>query len=172
MKNQTRKLTLAALCIAIGVILPQAFHAVPNAGSIYAPMHIAVLLSGFVSGPLYGAIVGALTPFLSFLLTGMPNAANVGSMIFELAVYGLMTGLLYQKLKIKKPFNVYVSLILAMITGRVVGGLVKGLIFNAGSYTIQAWATAYFVTGLPGIIIHIIVVPLAVFALQKAKIID
>ena len=93
MKN-TRNLILTAMFIAIGVVLPQAFHMIPNAGSVVLPMHIPVLIAGFAVGPLLGAICGFFTPLLSHLIFGMPPAMVLPSMLCELTVYGLMTGLL------------------------------------------------------------------------------
>ena len=81
MKN-TKKMVITALCMAIGIILPITLHAIPNAGSILLPMHIPVLLCGLICGPVYGVICGVMTPFLSSLLTGMPPAAYLPSMIF------------------------------------------------------------------------------------------
>lgn len=168
MNRQTRQITLSALLIALGLVLPQLFHSIPNAGSIWAPMHIPVLLAGFVVGPVYGCIVGILTPILSSVITGMPPAAILPGMVVELAVYGLVTGLAYKLVKCKKPVNVYVSLICGMLAGRVAGGLVKAFILNVGKYSLNAWVTAYFVTALPGIVVHLIVVPVLVLALEKA----
>ena len=50
MKSTTKKLVSCALCIAIGVLLPMAFHVIPNAGSIFLPMHIPVLICGLFCG--------------------------------------------------------------------------------------------------------------------------
>ncbi|MEG1275596.1 MAG: ECF transporter S component, partial [Ruthenibacterium sp.] len=91
--NRTKKLVLAALCVALGMILPMAFHAVPNAGGIFLPMHIPVLLCGLVCGWQYGLACGVLAPLLSSLITGMPPAAFLPGMLCELAVYGLVSGL-------------------------------------------------------------------------------
>ena len=171
--KQTRNLVIAAMMIALGVALPQAFHAVPNAGSIFLPMHIPVLLAGFATGPVYGLICGILTPFLSHLMFGMPPAPVLPSMLFELALYGLMSGLLSRIIKFK-PFiaKVFTVLILSMLCGRIGYGLLNALVLKAGSYTLKAWISAAFVTALPGIIIQLIVIPLVLTALQKAKLID
>ncbi|HBN82057.1 MAG TPA: ECF transporter S component, partial [Ruminococcaceae bacterium] len=83
--NQTKKLTAAGMCIALGIVLPIAFHAIPNAGSILLPMHIPVLLCGLLCGWPYGLACGVLSPLLSSLLTGMPPAAYLPSMVCELA---------------------------------------------------------------------------------------
>ena len=172
MNNKTRKLVLTALFIAIGVVLPQAFHAIPNAGSIFLPMHIPVLIAGFAVGPLFGATCGILTPILSHLIFGMPPAMMLAQMICELAVYGFMTGLLNSLIKIKNPVvKNYAVLILSMLSGRLAYGILNALIFKAGSYSLQAWLSAAFITALPGIAIQLILIPILVARLRKADLI-
>lgn len=165
-------LTVTAICIALCIVLPMAFHAIPNAGSILSPMHIPVLLCGLTCGPVYGLICGILGPLLSSILTGMPVSAMLPPMMVECAVYGFTSGLLFKIIRTKKIYlNLYISLIGAMLLGRIVAGIARALFFAKGTYAIKIWATSYFVTALPGIILHLIVIPTLVFALMKAKLI-
>ena len=166
MKNSTKKMVYAAICVALGVVLPIAFHSIQNAGSIFLPMHIPVLLCGLLCGPWYGLVCGVLAPLLSSVLTGMPPAAILPSMIVELAVYGCTTGLFKKLFK-----NNIVALVCAMLCGRVVAGLAKAFIFNPGNYGIKAWVTGSFVTALPGIIIQLILIPVIMLALERAKLV-
>ena len=173
MKNKTRNLVITALMIAAGVILPMAFHGVPNAGKVFLPMHIPVLLCGMVTGPVFGLAAGIITPIVSSLATGMPAAAMLPQMICELGVYGLMTGILSRKVRTGKAVaDTYISLIGAMVTGRVVYGVLNTLIFMAGKYSFEIWLSAALITALPGIIIQLIAVPVLTAALEKAKLID
>lgn len=165
------KCVTTAVCMALCVVLPMALHAIPNAGTLFSPMHIPVLLCGIVCGWQYGLVCGLAGPVLSSLLTGMPpmGSPTLYGMIAELAVYGLAAGLLMKLIHTgSSTADVYISLAAAMLAGRIVGGLAKALVFSAGSYTFEAWATAYFVTSLPGIIIHLILVPVLYLALQRA----
>lgn len=172
MKN-TRKLVLAALCVALGLVLPMVFHMIPNAGSILLPMHIPVLLCGFICGWPFGLACGIVTPLLSNLFTGMPPMAVLPGMVCELAVYGLVSGLLYARLNTgKRALNLYLALVPAMLAGRVVAGVLNALLFSAGKYTLQAWLAASFVTALPGIVVQLLVIPLLVAVLQKARLAD
>lgn len=167
-----RSLTLTAVMIAFGVVLPFLFHSVPKGGMIFCPMHLPVLLCGLLTGPIYGLAAGALTPFLSSMITGMPPAGPVlYSMIFELAVYGLVAGLMFRKLKTEKiAVDIYVSLVVAMLAGRIVSGLLKAFVFSGGQpYSMTVWLTSSFVTCLPGIILQLIFVPLLYAVLRKAK---
>ncbi|MCL1901420.1 MAG: ECF transporter S component [Firmicutes bacterium] len=166
----TRKLVHTALFISLGIILPMAFHAVPNAGGIFLPMHIPVLLCGILCGFPLGLICGGLTPVLSSLLTGMPPAAMLPSMVFELAAYGTVTSLLMRVVRIKNFYvKIYIVLISAMLCGRAVYGVLNALIFAAGDYSLSIWLTAAFITSWPGILIQIILIPAVLIAFQKAR---
>ena len=165
------KCVTTAVCLALCVVLPMALHAIPNAGKLFSPMHIPVLLCGLVCGWQYGLVCGLLGPVISSLLTSMPPMGSpvLYGMIVELAVYGLAAGLLMQFVRTgRTAADVYISLVIAMLAGRIAGGLAKALFFSDGSYTFQAWAAAYFVTSLPGIIIHLILVPVLYAAVSKA----
>lgn len=169
-KKYVWELVISALCVAQGVVLPVAFHGIPNAGSILLPMHIPVLLCGLLCGPAYGLACGILTPLMSSLITTMPPMAMLPSMICELAVYGFVAGLLILLVRTgSQVANVYISLVGAMLVGRVVYGAVNALIFRAGEYSMQMWLTASFVTALPGIVIQLVLLPLVVLALRRAK---
>ena len=171
--NSIKKMVLTALFIAVGLVLPMAFHSIPNAGSIFLPMHIPVLICGLVCGFPYGLICGIGTPLLSSMLTGMPPAAFLPSMLCELAMYGFAASMIMHFIRIKNKYvQVYVALIGAMIAGRVVYGILNALIFRAGSYSLQIWMASAFVTALPGVAIQILLIPPVIFALEKAKLIE
>lgn len=172
-QNGTRKLVFSALCAALGVALPLAFHAVPNAGSIFLPMHIPVLLCGLACGWPYGLACGVITPLLSSLLTGMPPAAYLPSMVCELAAYGAISGLMRAVVHTKNRIaGLYAQLVLAMLAGRAVYGLMNALVFRAGSYSMAIFLTAAFVTALPGIVIQLAVIPALVRLLEKLNLIS
>lgn len=167
--TQTKKLVIAALCVALGCILPMTFHAVPNAGSILLPMHIPVLLCGLVCGWQYGLACGILAPLVSSLATGMPPLAILPGMLCELAVYGLVSGLILHFVHTGRTIlDVYIALVGAMLAGRATYGVLNSLIFRAGEYSAQMWMTAAFVTGLPGILVQLALLPVIVLALQKS----
>ena len=170
--SAVKKSIITAVCIALCVVLPQAFHAIPNAGSIYLPMHIPVLLCGLICGWSYGLLCGLAGPALSALLTGMPPAAVLPGMLVECGVYGLAAGLLMQLVRTKHLYaDLYISLAAAMLLGRVVSGIAKALIFSAGSYSMASWVAGSFVTALPGIVIQLALLPSIVYALMRARLI-
>ena len=169
--SHVKKLVLTAVSIALCVVLPMAFHAVQNAGAIFLPMHIPVLLCGLVCGWPYGLICGLLGPLLSSALTSMPPAPILPSMMVELAVYGCVTGIMMQVVHTKKSLaDLYISMVVAMALGRTLAGLAKSLIFTPGTAPF-AWVTTSLVTGLPGICIQLVLIPLLIFALMKAHLI-
>ena len=170
--SAVKKSIITAVCIALCVVLPQAFHAVPNAGAIYLPMHIPVLLCGLICGWSYGLLCGLAGPALSALLTGMPPAAVLPGMLVECGVYGLAAGLLMQLVRTKHLYaDLYISLAAAMLLGRVVSGIAKALIFSVGSYSMASWVAGSFVTALPGIVIQLALLPSIVYALMHARLI-
>ncbi|MEG1613199.1 MAG: ECF transporter S component [Clostridia bacterium] len=170
---KTKSLVITGLMAAIGVVLPLAFHTVPNAGKIFLPMHIPVILCGFAAGPIYGLICGIIAPLISSVSTGMPSMAIIPGMLFELATYGFVSGAVIRFVKTPNAlFNVYLALIVALICGRCVSGFTNGLIFMAGKYSFNVWLTASFVTAIPGIIIQLVVVPALVFELNRAGLIE
>ena len=172
--NSTRKtlirLVLAGMFLALGLVLPFLTGQIPQFGSMLLPMHIPVLICGFVCGWPYGLAVGLITPVLRSLMFGMPPMfPGAVAMAFELAAYGFMTGLLYKLLPKKVPF-IYVTLVAAMLVGRVVWGLVTFLLVSsAGSaFTFSAFLAGAFVNAVPGIIVQIVLIPIIILALQKA----
>lgn len=169
-----RCITICAMCIALCYVLPVFFHAIAL-GSILSPMHIPVLLCGIVCGPVYGLVCGIVGPVLSSLLSGMPPATGLISMVPELAVYGLVCGLLMKLIRSGNLFgDIYIALIPAMLLGRIVGGVAKALFYlgSGQAYSISAWATGYLVESVPGIIAHLILVPLLAFTLEKARLVS
>ena len=166
-----KKLVFTAVCAALCLVLPMAFHTIPNAGSIFLPMHIPVLLCGLICGWPYGGVCGIIGPLLSSLVTGMPPAAMLPSMMVECCAYGFTTGMLMRHLHTKYAVvDLYISLVSAMIVGRVLAGFAKAWIFTPGISPF-AWVTTSLIAGIPGIIIQLILMPMVVLGLTKAKLI-
>lgn len=166
-----KRMTLAAVCVALCVVLPVAFHSIPNAGSVFLPMHIPVLVCGMICGWPFGFVCGLMGPLLSSVLTGMPGPAYLPPMMVECATYGLVSGLVLKYVHTRKTYgDLYIALICAMIAGRVVAGVAKALIFTPG-LALSAWVASSFVTALPGIVIQLVFLPTVVQALMKARVI-
>lgn len=171
MNNSVKNLSFTGLCVAIGLVLPSAFHTIPNSGSIFLPMHIPVLLCGLITGWPYGLACGIITPILSHLTTGMPPTPVLPGMVVELAVYGLVGSLLMSTLRRRGIVGIYGSLIGAMLAGRLAAGIAKALIFNVGAYSMQIWIASSFITALPGIVLQLAAIPAILLALRAARIV-
>jgi len=166
--GRTKSLLLTALFAAFGVVLPVIFHSIPGAGSVFLPMHIPVLMCGLSCGGQYGLVCAVIALGLSHLLTGMPPAGLLPSMACELSIYGLLSGALYRRVHTGiAAADIYVALIGAMLSGRVAYGVLNALIFQAGSYSIEIWVRAAFVTSFPGIVMQLTVIPGVVLLMRK-----
>jgi len=168
-KTNLNKTMLAAMFLAVALVLPFLTAQIREIGNMLCPMHIPVLLCGYICGPWYGLAVGFIAPLLRFALFGMPPVMPMGiGMAFELATYGFVVGMLYKRLP-KNKLNVYVSLLSAMIIGRIVWGCVRTLIAgaNGSAFGWTAFIAGAFLNAIPGIIIQIVLIPLLVIKLEK-----
>lgn len=164
MMSNVKKMTLAALFIALGLALPFVTMQIPAIGSMLLPMHIPVFICGFVLSYKYGLLVGVLTPLLRHLIFGMPPLLSAITMAFELGAYGFFSGILYRKVS----HNVYISLILSMLLGRVVWGIASMVIYGVGEFGLSAFIAGGFVNAIPGIVLQIILIPIVINVLKKA----
>ena len=156
---KARKIVLSGLFVAFGVLLPMIFHQFNMGGPGFLPMHIPVLIAGLFLGATPGLLVGLITPIISSVLTGMPPLfPMLPIMMFELGAYGLVSGLFSEKLK----SNDYVSLIAAMIVGRIVAGVVVFVLATFFGFMGPGpvlFVQGAIITGIPGIIIQLVFVP-------------
>lgn len=175
MRREIQKIVLTSLFIALGIILPAIFHSFSqDVAKAISPMHFPVLICGLLLGWKYGLACGVITPLLaSFIQSSPPLIPMALTMSFELATYGLITGLLYNEFNIfrRKIDNLIFSLVVAMIIGRIVFALVLSIlpyIFNNVSSE-SFWSTviSLFVGGIIGIILQLLIVPSVVFAIEK-----
>lgn len=170
--SNVKKSIITAVCIALCYVIPLMFHGIQNAGSIFCPMHIPVFICGLICGWQYGLLCGIAGPALSSALSGMPPVAILPSMMVELAVYGTAAGLMMKLVRTKSTYaDLYISLIVAIVCGRVLAGLAKALIFARGSYSMSAWIAGSIVTSWPGTVIQLVFIPTIVFALMKSHLI-
>lgn len=167
------KIPYSAICLALALVLPMLTAQIPRIGGMLCPMHIPVLLCGFICGWQYGLIVGFIAPLLRFLIFGMPVIFPSGiGMAFELAAYGTIAGLMYKFLP-KKVINIYVSLFVAMIGGRIIWGIVRTALagLSGTDFPMAYFISAGFTNAVPGIALQILLIPALVVALDKAHLI-
>lgn len=174
MKTRTfpiRDLTCAAMCLALCMVLPFLTGQIPQIGSALCPMHLPVLLSGFLCGPWWALAVGATAPLLRHFWLHMPPLVTAIGMTAELATYGLVSGLLYRRLP-KKRSSIYTALLAAMVAGRLVWGCAMVVILGVtgSAFTWSAFLSGALLNAIPGILLQVILIPLLVMALRRAGI--
>ena len=166
--KSAKKLTLAALFLAIGLILPFFTGQIREIGTKLLPMHIPVMLCGIVCGWKYGLLIGFITPLLRSFLFSMPIPIKAIGMAFELATYGFIIGILYYRL-VHKKFRIYISLLAAMIAGRIIWGIVSIIICGVtdSAFTWQMFLGGALLNAIPGIILQLVLIPTLMIALEK-----
>lgn len=168
--NATKKLTFAALCLTLGLLLPFVTGQIPQFGNMLLPMHLPVLLCGFICGWKYGLCVGFVAPLLRFVLFGNPPIIPIGlPMAFELATYGLVSGLLYS-FKNKTLTDLYIVLIITMLAGRVVWAVVRLFMMGMANidFGFEIFVASAFTAALPGILLQFVLIPPIVRAIKKS----
>lgn len=169
-KNQLVNLTLAAMFLAIGLLLPLLTGQIKQIGNMLLPMHIPVILCGLICGWQYGLAVGFVTPLLRCAIFGMPMLFPTAiSMAFELAAYGFVVGLLYSRSRWKCVVALYRCMIIAMLSGRAVWGIVQVCLLGLGEngFTFSAFIAGAFLNAIPGIILQLILIPSIMIALNR-----
>lgn len=173
--NRLLKISLSALFLALAYVMPFLTGQIPEIGAMLCPMHIPVLLCGFICGWPWGLIVGSVAPLLRSVLTGgfPPMFPTAVCMAFELAAYGAVAGLMHKILPRKKPY-IYVSLLTAMLVGRVVWGIAM-LVFlgiDGNSFTFATFIAGAFTNAIPGIAVQIVLIPILVMVIDNPKVLD
>ena len=155
--------------LAIGLLLPFLTGQIKQIGSMLLPMHIPVLLCGLICGWQYGLGVGLVVPLLRCAIFGMPMFLNAVSMSFELATYGFVVGFLYFHSRWKCVIALYRCMIIAMLSGRVVWGIVQVCLLGLGEngFTFSAFIAGAFLNAIPGIILQLILIPSIMIALNR-----
>lgn len=167
-------MVLAALMLALSWLMPMLALLNPAIAKAVSPMHIPVFLCGFLCGMPWAPIVGFIAPLLRSVTSGMPALyPNALGMAFELCTYGLVTALLSRLLP-RRPIFTYVSLVTAMLAGRLVWGVASLVLYGLGgsAFTLEMFLAGAFTNAVPGIVCHIAIIPPIVLALRRAKILE
>ena len=167
--HSIRNMVVAALMLALAYVLPNFTGNIPKIGSMLLPMHLPTILCGFLCGGGWGAAVGFIAPLMrSLILARPPMFPTAIAMAFEMAAYGLVAGFLYRRMP-KGLVGTYLSLIGAMLCGRVVWGVAMTILLSGGQgFTMAAFIAGAFTNAIPGIILQLVIIPVLVSALEKA----
>ena len=171
-RGRTLRMILAALFFAIAYVLPFLTGQIREFGAMLCPMHLPVLLCGFLCGKKWGVTVGATLPLFRSLTLGMPLLfPSAVCMAFELATYAAVAGGMYKALPRKRGF-VYVALFTAMLAGRAVWGIAMFVCLGitGSGFTFAAFLAGAFTNAALGIFLQILLVPLLVILLDNPKI--
>ncbi len=174
MKSNLQKLTLTAMLLAMGVILPFFFGQIPQIGSMLLPMHIPVFLCAFVCGWRYGVPMAVILPLLRSILFARPNLyPEAISIALEMATYAFVAGFLYSRSKWQCLRALYRAMLLAMVAGRVVRAVVQLSLLGVADLPVSfgAFFTGVIVAGAPGIILQLVVVPAGMLLFHKTKLV-
>ena len=172
--NNVKKLAVRAMLFAVGMVLPFFIGQIPAIGKMLLPMHIPVLLCGFIVGWQYGALIGFLLPIVRGLVFGMPPLyPNAIAMAFEMAAYGFVSGYLYSHARWQCTKMLYISLVTAMLAGRIVWAFAEVILLGIGGniFTWKMFAAGAFLNAIPGIIVQLTLIPLIMVALRRAKVV-
>ena len=170
MSKTTKNLTLSAMFLAIGMVLPFLTGQIPQIGNMMLPMHIPVLLCGVICGWKYGAVLGFILPLIRYMVFGMPVLFPTGiAMAFEMLTYGLVIGLVYSLSRWKCIVSLYRALIAAMIAGRLVWAVAQMVLLgvSGGAFTMKMFLAGAFFNAVPGIIIQLVLIPAVMVALGR-----
>lgn len=175
-KNSIFKVTFSSIMIAMAMVLPFLTGQIPEIGAMLCPLHIPVIICGIICGCKYGAVCGFIIPILRSIIFGMPPMYPTAiTMSFELLTYGFVCGILFnlfKKKNMKLLLNVYLSLIIAMILGRLVWGIVRYIIsiFDGSNVlTFKIFITSTIFASWPGIVLQLVLIPTLICVLYKAK---
>lgn len=170
MTQTTKKLTLSAMFLALGLVLPFFTGQIPQIGNMLLPMHIPVFLCGLICGGGYGAVVGFVTPLLRGAVFGMPVFFPTGlAMAFELMTYGMVAGYLYSHSRWKCIRALTRAVLAAMVAGRVVWGIVQIILLgiSGGAFTWEMFLAGALLNAVPGIVLQLLLIPTVMLALNK-----
>lgn len=175
MKDKLKALVISAMLLCLGYTLPFITGQIPQIGNMLLPMHIPVLLCGMICGWKYGAVIGFILPLTRSLFFGMPVFYPMAVyMSIELFTYGLVAGLVYAKTKKHNLKSVLISLISAMLMGRIAYGITKAILLgiNGEALSLSVFLGGAFTEALPGIILQLILIPTVILTLQKTELIN
>lgn len=159
-----RRIPLAAMFVALGVVVPQVFHWF-GLGSAFLPMFLPVMMGAVLLPRALAATVAVLAPSASWMLTGMPPLSPpiLPLLMLELLAAALVASTL--------RFHLHVPVFLAVLAGLIVDRVILYaavlLATEALGLRHPAIGPAMVAIGIPGIVLQLIVIPTTVSLLRQ-----
>lgn len=173
-RDHLKNITLAAMFMALGLILPFFTGQIRLIGNMLLPMHIPVFLCALICGWRYGLPVAFILPLLRSFLFGMPVFfPSAVAMAFELATYAFVSGFLYERSHWQCVRALYRCMLIAMVAGRIVWGFVQVILLglSGSAFTYEAFIAGALLNAIPGIILQLVLIPIVMVALDRAKLV-
>ena len=163
---------IIAAFVVVSVLTPWAFHQFPTAGATYLPMHFFIFAAAMTCGWQTGAIVGLLTPFASYAVSGMPVITVLPQIAVEVTVYGLLAGLLRQKFNLRVTWSLLGAMIggrLALLIAVIIVQAISGNIYSPLGPTTTPYAAVWntVTQSWPGMLIQLALIPAAFWAVGR-----
>jgi hypothetical protein len=162
-----RELAFAGVFGAAAFLLPVVFHML-QLGRVFMPMYLPLVALAFFVRPGMAAITAFLVPILSGLLTGMPpfHPPIALMMAGELALMGLVISLVSRRFPRANP---YLVLVPTLLFGRIVYVAMVYGVTAVMDLPAQFLAGASLLSGWPGVVLMLVVVPPIVFLYRKRQ---
>lgn len=163
---------IIAVFVVLSVGVPWIFHQFQLAGATYLPMHFFVFIAALTCGWQAGVIVGLLTPFASYAISGMPVMNVLPQIAVEITVYGLIAGLLRQKYNLRIVWSLLgamvggrIALMLAVLMVMAISGNVYSPLGPAATPYAAVWNT--IAQSWPGMLAQIAIIPVAFWLVSR-----
>ncbi len=167
-----KNLTLSALFLAIGFLLPMLTGQIPYIGKMLLPMHIPVFLCAMICGERYSGAVGFVLPLARSFIFSVPIMYPTAiAVAFEMGVYGIVTGIIFKRISCGYIKSIYISMIAAMISGRIVRCIAELILLRlrGNTFALNAFISGTVLNAIPGIAIQLILIPAIMVALKTKK---
>jgi LytS/YehU family sensor histidine kinase len=163
---------IIAAFVVLSVLTPWVFHQFHLAGATYLPMHFFIFAAALTCGWQAGAIVGLLTPFAAYFVSGMPAMTVLPQIAVEVTVYGLIAGLLRQKFNLRVVWSLLgamvggrIALLIAVAIVQAISGHVYSPLGPAAAPFTAVWNTV--TQAWPGMLIQLALIPLAFWVVGR-----
>lgn len=167
--SKVKKAMITAVCVALCVVLAMAFRAFPGGGAVYGPLMLPVLVCALACGVRCGVLCALLALPLSAVINASPTVALFLPVLVECLCCAVTAGLIASHAPQFDEKKVYPATLLGLLVARIAGGVVEAALFAPGLPAFGVYAAAYIVSGVPGLVVMLVLVPRLVRALAAVS---